>query len=62
MNEADNCGNCRFAKPVEDGLDCRCNPPTPVYDDSGDGDVRGYWPKVDSDSWCGQWQRRAYHE
>ncbi len=56
MSES-NCGNCRYSRPVPDDsadreypLRCRRLPPAR----SGNGDVKGLWPGVHANGWCGE--------
>lgn len=57
-----NCADCRYFDAVDtrDGY-CRRNAPRShlVAADSGDElRVRGVWPIVSAEDWCGQWEKR----
>lgn len=51
------CGNCGFAKKAElhestpTTHECRINPPR-----LWEGIAAGFWPRVCSSDWCGQWK------
>jgi hypothetical protein len=57
---SDHCDNCKFFTDISrpHGV-CRRNPPLPVLMrgeifDPGDT-LQGYWPRVGTDDWCGDW-------
>lgn len=61
------CATCRFARDPNDPndpdgwMDCHRRSPTPIIDPqwNDDGTVSktfAYWPLVDGDDWCGEWE------
>jgi hypothetical protein len=63
------CGNCRYFVEVEHGdagdvehTSRECRRHAPVLEPRIDANApdRGWWPQVEPDEWCGEWQESGW--
>jgi hypothetical protein len=57
MTTKEECGDCRYWKPIG-GLhgECLCNPPS--IKDVRDENSKVVWPKTYEKRWCGKWEKK----
>jgi hypothetical protein len=51
------CANCRFLVVREPSWECRRHAPVIAFPEDDPRD-RGWWPQVEHDEWCGEWEPR----